>query len=245
MVPEISLIIPVYKAGNALLTQLIKKIQVLAAITKRYEIILVFDGKDELAEKSIIELQRHGHFYVIKSQRNYGKGHAVRAGMQKAKGKYVAYMDYDNDINPKIIKQMYAAIKKTGSNVILPSKRHELSKVKYSKLRKLYGKIYNFVLRLLFQIECKDTQVGAKMFKADFLRKILPYCEINGFAFEIEIIALAKIQNILTFTEIPVRVNLKTQSSIRMIDGLRVIVDTLKLFFRKKRLAKKFQAKIY
>jgi glycosyltransferase involved in cell wall biosynthesis len=232
VIPVISIVVPTYHAGSFIKEAIKKKLDVLSSLNIPYELILVMDGKDELSREKITSFLKLKNFKVVYLKNNHGKGFAVRRGMKVAKGNYIGYMDVDNDIDPIVIRNMYEVIKDNKYSAILPSKTHTLSKINYPFKRKLFSKTYHFIVNRFFNLSCSDTQLGAKLYSKTLVNNVLPLCEINGFAFELEMLMFAKQMNRLEFLEIPVVVNFKTQTTISLKNGLNVLSDTFKLFLR-------------
>lgn len=229
---ELSLIIPAYKAGKFLKQALLEKQKVLQSLNIPFEIIVIADGFDSETDKALQTLKgnRNIHFYCL--PKNKGKGFAVRLGFQKAKGRIISYMDADNDIDPEVIKQGYLRLKDSEFEAILPSKNHKDSQTNYPHERKLFSRVYNFMVRRIFLLKCSDTQLGAKIYRRELIEQVLPHCRINGFAFELEMLKVAQILGYNRFEEIPVRIDLKTKSTISFLNGLTVIKDSILLYPR-------------
>lgn len=229
---ELSLVIPAYKAGKFLKQALLEKQKVLNSLNIPFEIIVISDGYEKDTEKVMNSLKgkKNIHFYNL--AKNKGKGYAVRLGFQKAKGRIISYMDADNDIDPEVIKQGYLRLKESDFEAILPSKNHKESQTNYPHDRKLFSRIYNFMVRRIFILRCSDTQLGAKIYRRELIENVLPHCRINGFAFELEMLKIAQILGYNRFEEIPVRIDLKTKSTISFLNGLTVIKDSILLYPR-------------
>lgn len=61
-------------------------------------------------------------------------------------------------------------------------------------LKKIGGKFYNWMLRSRFGFSYKDTQCGAKIFTNDTIAKVAPYMEEKGWAFDLELLYLCKLE---------------------------------------------------
>jgi len=237
---ELSIVVPSYHTGAKLTVSLVPKLAVLNKLSVPFELILVLDGPDILAEQQFQELNKtNPQLILISLPVNMGKGHAVRRGMEVAKGNYIGYMDVDNDIDADILSQMYKAIRIKQADAILPSKRHPASKVNYPKSRKLFSTFYNIYVRYLLGLKISDTQLGAKLYRRELVTAVIPDCRINGFIFELEMLELAKDQGFNQFLEIPVKLNLETESTIGVGNSWRIIKETLWLTWNYKIKPKK------
>jgi glycosyltransferase involved in cell wall biosynthesis len=226
---EVSIIIPCYAVGATLVADIMPKIEVLDTLGCSYELLIVLDGPDNDAEAQALQLEKtHPQVKLLKLKQNKGKGYAVRYGMSKAVGKYIGFMDVDNDINPQILAEMYKVIVKGDCDAVLPSKRHPESNVKYPGNRKLFSNLYNLYVRRFLGWPVSDTQLGAKLYRAELIKDIIQHCRINGFIFELEMLAHARAHGYTRFREIPVSLELTTRSTIRFSGTLKIIAETLK-----------------
>jgi glycosyltransferase involved in cell wall biosynthesis len=235
VIPLISIVVPAYHASKFIRDAVKQKLLVLESLKIPFELIVVLDGMDKASKGEIAQFLKMKQLKVVYLKNNHGKGFAVRRGMSQAKGKYIGYMDVDNDIDPQVIKDMYEVIIKDEFSAVIPTKMHPLSKINYPVKRKLFSKTYNFVVKHIFKLSCSDTQLGAKLYSKSLVMNVLPLCAVNGFAFELEMLMYAKKLGLLSYQEIPVVVNYKTKSTISMRNGLNVLSDTFKLFLRIKK----------
>ena len=91
----LSIVIPVYNE-----TRRIHNLKTIVDYCKgksdQYEIIVVDDGStDETVSRSVEILKFYKNSKVLKSDKNYGKGHAVAMGMKESSGRHHLFMDVD------------------------------------------------------------------------------------------------------------------------------------------------------
>lgn len=166
---------------------------------------------------------------------NQGKGHAVRHGMRKATGDYVAFIDSGMEIDPNGISMLLEHMEWYNADVIVASKRHPVSVVKYPLKRKIISLGYQLIIQLLFHLKVKDTQAGLKIFKKKCLEKILPRLLVKRYAFDLEMLAVAHHFGFTRIYEAPIKLkynfsDLTHSASIANI--INVLVDTLAIFYR-------------
>ena len=97
------------------------------------------------------------------------------------------------------------------------------------------------MLKVLFGLKTKDTQTGVKIYKADLIKSIVPKMRVKGYAFDIEMLALA-VRKGARISEMPVRVNYTRDQSfgrIRVGDILKMFTDTWSLWWNM-RIMKKY-----
>ena len=109
-VKKLSIIIPTYKKAKTIRSDLHAMQSVFRRLRFDYEMIVVIDGVvDKSWEQADLfreESEQKSKIKIIGYETNQGKGHAVRFGMKKASGDYVAFMDADGDINPNNISML-------------------------------------------------------------------------------------------------------------------------------------------
>ena len=87
------------------------------------------------------------------------------------------------------------------------------------------------MLRILFRLKVHDTQTGIKLFRADLLKKIVPDIITKGFAYDIEILAVANELG-AKIIERPIRLVFTRSggfSRIKISDIWKVFQDTFKI----------------
>ncbi len=100
--PDISIIVPIYNAEN----YLDKCIESLLNQTKKeIEIILINDGSTDNSEK-IIKSYKDKRIKYFKNE-NQGIGKTRNFGIEKAKGKYLMFVDSDDYIDKNMAKLMF------------------------------------------------------------------------------------------------------------------------------------------
>lgn len=110
--PKVSVIIPVYNTGVPA-TRLIRSL--LSQPYQNLEIIAVNDGSidDSLARLRAVKEPR----LKVYSQPNAGASSARNLGIKKATGKYLLFIDSDDEIKPSFITRLVEQIKKPDTSL--------------------------------------------------------------------------------------------------------------------------------
>jgi len=232
----ISVIIPAYKQASTIVKDL-KRIQtVLNQIRYPSEIIVVVDGQTDQTFSRIKPLVSP-NLKVYLNKIRQGKGFSVRYGMTKAKGDYIAFLDAGMEIDPNGISMLLEHLEWYNADIIVGSKRHLASVVQYPWDRKILSWGYYFLVRLLFGVKIKDTQPGIKIFKRKVLEKILPKLLVKNYAFDIEMLSVARRKGFKRIYEAPIKLKYKF-GSVTNAATLKTIwhmlYDTLAVFYRLK-----------
>ena len=225
---QLSVILPCYNVPN-LLDNLLEVIEVVQNITNDYEIILVDDGSDTFPY-----ITQNDYVKVITFEKNKGKGVALIAGFKEARGEIICFIDADLQIPAKLLKSYYKIMNGSRNpDILIGSKRHYNSQVNYPFIRRLMSFGIQTVNRLLFGFVILDTQSGLKFFKRNVIKDILPYLHTNGFAIDLEILSLAQKRG-YKILECPIQIRQSFNSTIKIIDIIKMFYNVLGIWYRKK-----------
>ena len=228
---ELSIVVPCYKAEKFIKEAIKRRLRVLKSLKVNYELLIVLDGNPE---KSLLRLitRSYKNTQVISYKKNHGKGFGVRYGMLHAKGKYIGYIDAGLDIDENVIISMYRAMKRYNCDIVIPSKRHKFSQVNYPAIRRLYSWILQRYIQILLGINVTDSQGGAKLFRREALLEIYSRALVKRFAFEAEMLAIAKRLGFDKFEEVPVKITHDFKSNVNLRECFRYFWDLSAIFYR-------------
>jgi dolichyl-phosphate beta-glucosyltransferase len=167
-------------------------------------------------------------------ERNRGKGYAIRRGVSVSAGDIILVSDADLSTPIEEVEKLLIHYDQ-GYDVVIGSRALKKSKivVRQSRLRELMGKTFNVFVRLLFSVDFKDTQCGFKLFRGDTGRKIFRTASIDRFAYDVEILCLARKAG-LGIKEVPIRWFNSPASRVNPVkDSLQMLKDLLKIRLRK------------
>ena len=110
----ISVIVPIYKVEKYL-DQCIKSI--VDQTYRNLEIILVDDGSPDQCPDICDGWAEKDHRIIVLHMENGGVSSARNAGIDKAKGRYIVFLDGDDWVESLYIEYLYCAICDTGSDI--------------------------------------------------------------------------------------------------------------------------------
>src|SRR5204862_601510 len=90
-------------------------------------------------------------------------------------------------------------------DLAIGSKRHPASVVHYPPSRRVASWCYQQLNRLLFRLDVRDTQVGLKVFSRRVADEVLPLVLVKRYAFDVELLAVARSLGYDRVRELPVR----------------------------------------
>ena len=199
-----------------------------------FEVIVVSDGSVDQTSAIVqeyIDTFPSFKLRLIDLPQNYGKGYAVKTGVEAAKGTYIAYMDADLSTPlrelPKLISILSEQYLNQGKRAIAIGSRglSQSRIIKHQPLyRELMGKTFNLLVRLFIIDGIYDTQCGFKVFIASEAKQIFKLLQTNRFSFDVEILLLAKHLGI-AICEVPITWQNSPASSVSPI------VDSWEMFY--------------
>lgn len=226
--PELSIIVPVYNEEARLETSLRKLAKFLRASPSRWELLVVDDGSHDATPRILQRLGRHQeHLRTIRLPRNRGKGAAIRAGLKKARGKFVVFTDCDLSTPPSQIGAAAQWLNR-GYDIAIGSRHLPGSRIPVPQplLRRLVGRVFNLAVKILLGLPYADTQCGFKAFSRRAARLIARSSRVHGFAFDVELLCLAKKLG-LRVKEFPIVWSDKAGTTIRLFRHTPKMFGTL------------------
>jgi hypothetical protein len=105
--------------------------------------------------------------------------------------------------------------------------------VQYPRSRRAGSWLYQQLVRVLFQLDVRDTQVGLKLFRREIAEEVVPLLLVKQFAFDLELLAVANAFGFKRIREQPVTLQYRfTGSGVRSPAVLLALVDTAAIFYR-------------
>jgi len=223
----LSIVIPAYNERQRLPATVLETIRWCHVQAVRYEIIIVDDGStdDTLGLGQLLE--QHDRNLRTLACPHKGKGAAVRMGMLNARGRYVLFMDADGATPLSEIPRLLMALEKgyqiaIGSRV--PQNPGDVT-VETSLHRKIIGRVFALFVNVLAVSGIGDTQCGFKMFRRDVIKPLFSRQRLDGFAFDVELLYIAK-QLHMSIAEIPVNWRNQEGSKVRLVaDSIKMLRD--------------------
>lgn len=178
MLPEISVIIPVFNESENIRIIYEEIISVFKKNNSSFEIIFVNDGSQDSTQEEIEKIFKKDKFHVrtIQFRNNFGKASALKAGFQLAKGKIIVTLDGDLQDNPSELPKFIDKIKE-GYDLVCGWKRHR----KDSFIKNSTSKIFNAFTNSISKIKLHDFNCGFKAYQAEVAKGINLYGELHRY----------------------------------------------------------------
>lgn len=232
--PLLSVVVPVFNQATSIVGNLeVVRERLAAELTEAFEIVVVSDGSIDATEGELLAQAPGGSFRVFHYDRNLGKGYAVKLGALEARGDWIGFVDADLDLDPAYLAFFVARAREANLDIAIGSKRHPDSAVVYPRSRVIASWLFQQLVRVLFRLNVRDTQVGLKVFRREVAEQVLPLLLVKRYAFDIELLAVANAFGFTRIEELPIRLDYQfTGSGVRSRAVVRALVDTAAIFYR-------------
>lgn len=230
------MVVPAFMEGSAVSHAIRRILNEIDSQFEKLKIVVVLDGPDRQSRNALGQLI-DGRVEVRELQSNQGKGAAIREGCKGVDTHYVGFLDADLDIHPISLIRCVETLHNAQESSIVGaygSKFHPESEVSYPPIRRIGSKIFKELVRVMFKVDCEDTQTGVKAFRFSQVSDVLLKTRENRFLFDVEFLAdLA--DHGLKVASAPVRLDYQYSSSIDVSQVTQMCADLLALKFRRSR----------
>ena len=228
---KVSLVIPMYNEGSIINEALATFSEYMKKTFEDFELIFVDDGStDGCGDLVEAAYDKDARIRLCRYTPNRGKGYAVRTGVLAAEGDLILFTDCDNAYGEDAVGALADTLVQTGADIVVGSRN--LSKdgyEGYTAIRKLASKTYIKVISIAAGFKLSDSQCGIKGFRRDIAKKIFSNCEVDRFAFDLEVIMIAtKIG--AKIAEMPVKIINHRESTVHIVrDSIKMLRDVRRM----------------
>lgn len=229
---QLSLVIPAYNEAARLDATLATASAYLKAHHPSYELIIVDDAStDDTLHIATRAAANDEHVRVFASPTNLGKGAAVRRGIANSVGAIVGFTDADLAYALDYIEPALAALGH-GADLVLGQRDLPAAKA-YSMPRLAATHVFNSVVERTLGLGVVDIQCGFKWARGDVGRELFRELTVDGFAFDVELLWLARAWGLRVDT-VPVAMRASDRSAVRLVqDGATMLREVARLALRR------------
>ena len=191
---DLSVLIPAFNERRRIVGTIDRLRAFLASRPWEHEIIVIDDGSDDGTSEAVEEAAAaRPELRCLRSDRNRGKGAAVRLGLEAARGRVVGFIDADDKTDAAALDEVLRVLSTgtdiaigdrtlPGSDIQTPRRPHrEWGSAQFRRLTRWW----------LGLGELPDTQCGFKFFRAPVMRGLFESARVDGYMFDVEILLLA------------------------------------------------------
>lgn len=228
---DFSVVIPVYNEEKRL-PEALRRIEAFMTLKKwDWELLVCSDGSTDATDRIVLEKAKsQPRVKLLPATPNKGKGAAARRGMLAARGRRVLMTDVDLSSPIKESDKLVEALD-AGHDIAIGSRavRKKGADVRQSFRRHVSGRLFNFFVKRLVTPDFQDTQCGFKCFKREAAQALFSEQKLDGFAFDVEILYLAKKKG-FKVAEVPVMWSQGHDSKVNVFkDSIVMVGDLMKI----------------
>ena len=185
------------------------------------EIIVVDDhSRDETVE---VSLSLNVRVYSLKQ--HMGKGYALRAGFNKAKGDIIVTIDSDGSNRPEELPLLLKPVLENQADLVIGSRFSGKKPTSGKRFNAAGVRLFNLFIRVLTGASVSDSQSGYRAMK----RKVLEGLRLKSGTYEIESEMLVKIaRKRFRIQEVPVSFEQRTFGVTTLdpiFDGFKIMMS--------------------
>lgn len=224
----VSLIIPAFNEERRIQTTLEQYSQCLNMhYPNAYEIIVVTNGcTDQTVNVTLQFASSCSQVKLVDISQPVGKGEAVLEGFRRANGKYIAFADADCATSPESLVDLIEQLKDV--DIVIGSRWLPASHVikKQAFMRRIFSRVFNLSVRILFDLPYRDTQCGAKAFLATPTKVFSDVVKESHWTFDVELLLWARYYQ-FKVKEVPVVWKDQEGSKIRFMPTMGEVLGSL------------------
>lgn len=227
---KLSVVVPAYNEGQRIIHTLEDVGAYLQKQSYQFEILVVSDGSKDNTGEVVKNLEtKIPGLRLIENKYNQGKGGVVKQGMLEATGDVRVFMDADNSTRISEIEKFLPYFEQ-GYDVVIGSRRIAGSEIAVHQpwIRDLQGTIFRAIVHTLVPLHVTDSQCGFKAFSAKATQAIFPKQTIMRWAFDVEILALARLLK-FKIQELPIRWVNDEASNVTFSGKVKMLFEVLQV----------------
>ena len=228
--PLLSIIIPAFNEEARIINSLAIIEKHMGTMLFNWEVLIINDGSTDNTKNIIEEWATYRNHFKVKTITHQGKGAAIKYGILNSNGKYQFMCDADLSMPIEKISEFLNKMQE-GYQIVIGS-RQKIGARRFNEphIRHILGRAFNLLIKSILVKHIQDTQCGFKCFNSNISKNLFKLQQINGFAFDVEILFLAQKNNIEIF-ELPIDWHHNDKSKVRIIlDPILMARDILSIF---------------
>ncbi|HWA99904.1 MAG TPA: glycosyltransferase [Pirellulales bacterium] len=233
---DLTVLIPAFNEEGRLTPTLTALGEFLDRTAIDYRVVVVDDGSRDRTATLTDGLG--ARFGTLRLPTNQGKGAAVRAGMLSATGAVVAFTDADLPYDLRALVQGYELLQRGQCQAVFGARDIAGADAQAPRRlrRRVATQLFSRLVSLCISRQVTDTQCGLKLFHRDAAAQIFSRTTIDGFAFDAEVVYLARRLGV-PFIRVPVTLVNEYSSTLSLSrHAVPMLMDVLRVRVRHRRL---------
>jgi dolichyl-phosphate beta-glucosyltransferase len=226
---SVSIVVPAFNEESRLGETLSDLIAFLSAQPWQWEIRIVDDGSTDNTSGVVARHSATEPRVVLQREPHRGKGGAVKAGLLAARGAFRFICDADLSMPVSELPRFLPPVLEAFDVAIGSREGYGARRVGEPLIRHLAGRVFNFAVQRLSVPGIEDTQCGFKMFTASAVDAIFPLVRVDGWAFDIEVLSIARAKG-LRIVEVPIEWHYRRASQVSLLrDGATMFRELMRI----------------
>lgn len=227
--PFLTIVIPAWNEEKRLPVTLPRVLEVSRSWDFGVEVLVVDNASTDRTSEIVREIAAENPVVSLQAEPIQGKGAAVRKGMLEGQGEYLFIFDADMAMPVEEVVN-FLPPRLTDCDIAIGS-REAKGAVRYDEpwRRHVMGRVFNGIVRMFAIPGIQDTQCGFKCFKREVARELFSIQRIDGWAFDVEVLYIAKRRE-YRIKEVPINWYFGQDSRVSpMSDSVKMFNEVLKI----------------
>ena len=228
--PFLSIVVPAYNE-QAVVGRFIDSVH--AQVDRQgftWEAVIVDDGSTDDTVAAARRAAGHDTRVRVVEAPHRGKGAAVREGFLAARGEWVLMADADLSMPWDNLPRFLEVVREHDAPQVVIGSREAPGAERTGEAwsRRVSGRVFNTLVRVFALPGIRDSQCGYKMLSADAVAALAPRLTVDGFAFDVELLYLARLAG-FRIREVGIVCHCRQDSRVRVRAGLASVMDVMRV----------------
>ena len=176
--PDLSIVVPLYNEEESIEQLYASIVDAMSGENLSYEMVFVDDGsKDRTADIASDIALRDSRLVAVRFRRNSGQTPAMAAGIELASGDVIVTMDGDLQNDPRDIPNLVEKMNE-GYDIVVGWRFNRKDKL---ISRKIPSRIANWMIGKVTGVPIKDNGCSLKAYRANVIKRVSLYNEMQRF----------------------------------------------------------------
>lgn len=226
---DLTIVIPAFNEEGRIGATLERLGAYLAPRPWQWEVVVVDDGSTDGTVRVAEQAAAADGRVRVQREPHRGKGGAVRAGLLASTAAHRFICDADLSMPVHELERFMPPALGAADVAIGSREGAGARRVGEPLLRHVTGRLFNLIVQRLAVPGIEDTQCGFKMFTARAVETVFPHVTVEGWAFDIEVLFLARRAG-LRIVEVPIEWHYRKESRLSMSrDALGMLREVLQV----------------
>jgi len=234
--PFLSVVVPTFNEEPRIASFIARMRDALPPLVPSWEIVVADDGSQDRTREVVAALAADDRRVRLLALPHGGKGQAVSRGLLAARGTWRFMADADLAMPPENLHRFLDRLHAGAPVALLIGSREAPGSRRVAEpwIRHAIGRAFNLFAQALVVRGISDTQCGFKLLSASAVDAICPHLTIDGFAFDVEMLALARRAG-LPIEEIGITWHGNQDSRVAIGRGAAAFLDVVRIWWRLRR----------